>query len=169
MVSEAVAALAVVHDIPGRLRLRLPPGTATAELAAVVGRQAGVLECRWAARTRSLLIQYRPGVTSPGALVEAVAARSGAPAAPRIQPPAAGPPPRPSLARAIAGGFAELDREVARATHGALDLRLLLPLALAGWALREILRGQAGPLAWSAALWYAHGLFRDYSLPGGDG
>jgi hypothetical protein len=21
------------------------------------------------------------------------------------------------------------------------------------------------PLAWSTALWYAHGLFRDYSLP----
>jgi Heavy metal associated domain 2 len=160
------APLAVVHDIPGRLRLRLPRGTTTAELAAVVGRQPGVIECRWAARTRSLLIQYQPGVTSPSALVEAVAAHSGA--APEPRPgPAPAPVSRPPLARAIATSLAELDQGVARATRGALDLRLLFPLALAGWALREILRGQAGALAWSSALWYAHGLFRDYNLPGG--
>jgi len=163
------APLAVVHDIPGRLRLRLPRGTTTAELAAVVGRQPGVLDCRWAARTRSLLIQYQPGVTSPSALVEAVATHSGAPAAPPPEPAAADPLPRPPLARAIAGGLAELDRGVARATGGAVDLRLLVPLALAGWALRELLRGQVGPLAWSSALWYAHGLFRDYNLPGNEG
>jgi Heavy metal associated domain 2 len=162
------APLAVVHDIPGRLRLRLPRGTNTAELAAVVGRQSGVLDCHWAARTRSLLIQYQPGVTSPSALVQIVAAHSGAIAAPRTEPAADDPVPRPSLARALAGGFGELDRGVVRATRGALDLRILLPLALAGWALREILRGQVGPLAWSSALWYAHGLFRDYNLPGGE-
>jgi hypothetical protein len=162
------APLAVVHDIPGRLRLRLPRGTTTAELAAVVSRQPGVIECHWAARTRSLLIQYRPGVTSPSALVEAVAAHSGAPAAPPPGPAPAVAAPRPPLARTIAASLAELDRGVARATRGALDLRLLFPLALAGWALREVLRGQAGPLAWSSALWYAHGLFRDYNLPGGE-
>jgi hypothetical protein len=163
------ASLAVVHDIPGRLRLRLPRGTTTAELTAVVGRQPGVLDCRWAARTRSLLIRYQPGVTSPGTLVEAVAAHSGAAVAPRREPVALDPAPRPPLARAIGVGLAELDRGVARATRGALDLRLLVPLALAGWALRELLRGQVGPLAWSSALWYAHGLFRDYNLPGSEG
>ena len=26
-------------------------------------------------------------------------------------------------------------------------------------------RGRAAPLSWSSALWYAHGLFRDYNLP----
>jgi hypothetical protein len=40
-----------------------------------------------------------------------------------------------------------------------------VPLALTIWAGREILRGHAAPLAWSSALWYAHGLFRDYSVP----
>jgi hypothetical protein len=162
------APLAVVHDIPGRLRLRLPRGTTTAELAAVVSRQPGVLDCRWAGRTRSLLIQYQPGVTSPSALLEAVAAHSGAPARPGSGPAPAASVSRPPLAGAIATSLAELDRGVARATRGVLDLRLLFPLALAGWALREILRGQAGPLAWSSALWYAHGLFRDYNLPGGE-
>ena len=33
------------------------------------------------------------------------------------------------------------------------------------WAARELLRGRTAPLAWSSALWYAHGLFRDYALP----
>jgi hypothetical protein len=41
----------------------------------------------------------------------------------------------------------------------------LLPLALGGWAVAELVRGRTGPLAWSTALWYAHGLYRDYSIP----
>ena len=32
-----------------------------------------------------------------------------------------------------------------------------------------LLRGRTGPIAWSTALWYAHGLFRDYALPTREG
>jgi len=61
--------------------------------------------------------------------------------------------------------MSELNSSVDHLTGGVLDLRTLAPLALVAWALLEIVRGKAGPLAWSAALWYAHGLFRDYTLP----
>jgi hypothetical protein len=57
---------------------------------------------------------------------------------------------------------------VTRATGGALDLRALLPLALGAWVLGEIFRGRAGPMAWSTALWFAPGLSRDSTLPGGE-
>jgi len=49
---------------------------------------------------------------------------------------------------------------------GALTLGMLVPAVLTLWAARELLRGRAAPLAWSSALWYAHGLFRDYAFPG---
>jgi hypothetical protein len=81
-------------------------------------------------------------------------------------------PPRDGVAdepgAALAAGLAEagrvLDDRVQRATRGTVGLAGLLPLALAGWAVAELVRGRTGPLAWSSALWYAHGLYRDYSV-----
>jgi len=61
--------------------------------------------------------------------------------------------------------MAELDAALARATGGLVDVRLLFPLGLFAWAAVELSRGAVARLAWSSALWYAHGLFRDYNLP----
>jgi hypothetical protein len=165
-----VATLQVAHDIPGRLRLRLRAAVEGERLAAAMREHPGVTGCTWAARTGSLLLQYRPEVTSGAQLRDAVAARTGlTPAEPNggsaIPAPNGGPR---QLAGAITRGMTDLDAEVTRVTGGALDLRTLLPLALGAWALAEIFRGRAGRMAWSTALWYAHGLFRDYSLPGGE-
>jgi len=166
-----VSPLAVVHDIPGRLRLRLPGGVEGDGIEAAMLKLPGVGTCRWSPLTRGVLIQYRPDAVTPAALVDAVAAHTGTPA-PSPDVPAAETPPRtrgrPALARALADAVSELDDSVARATRGALDLRILLPIALTVWALRELSSGRAGPLAWSSALWYAHGLFRDYGVPSED-
>jgi hypothetical protein len=70
-----------------------------------------------------------------------------------------------TLAAAVIGTASEVDRAVRLTTRGALGLGGLVPAALALWALVEIWRGRTGPLAWSTALWYAHGLFRDYNTP----
>ena len=51
------------------------------------------------------------------------------------------------------------------ATHGLLGLGGLFPVALTAWAMAEVVRGRVAPLAWSSALWYAHGLFRNDQLP----
>ena len=67
-----------------------------------------------------------------------------------------------TFAAGVTETFAELDRRVQRTTRGLLGLGVLAPLALAGWAVREIALGRATPLRWSSAVWYAHGLFRDY-------
>jgi len=42
------------------------------------------------------------------------------------------------------------------------DLPIVLSVGLVLWAGRQLLRGPITPLAWTSALWYAHGLFRDY-------
>jgi hypothetical protein len=160
--------LRVVHSSQGRLRIRVPPAVPAEDLATAVSREPGVVGSRWSARTRSLLVLYRPDLADAGALTDAVARLTGARSAPASnglghEPGAAGP------GTALTGGLRDaarvLDHGVQRATRGALGLAALLPVALIGWALVEVMRGRTGPLAWSTALWYAHGLYRDYSLP----
>lgn len=152
--------LAIVHTMQGRLRLRLPPTTDAAGLLEAVRALDGVTQASWNARTHGLLLHYRPDETTAATLIEAVAAQTGA-AAP---PTAAGRVSNEPVAAALVSSVSELNSRVTRATGGRLDLGVLVPLALTAWAVRELLRAQIAPLAWSSALWYAHGLFRDYAL-----
>jgi hypothetical protein len=69
-----------------------------------------------------------------------------------------------TLATTVTSAVGELDARIARGTRGTVGLGLLVPAALTLWAGLEILRGRAAPLVWSSALWYAHGLFRDYLI-----
>ena len=162
--AETARAVGVVHDIPGRLRLRLPPGASTAGLAELVDRLHGAQSSVWSPRTRSLLIRYDANVLTPDEIVRAVAEHAD------LDVPALAEPPhaangRSPVAAGIVDVFSQLNARVARRTRGRLDLAILIPIGLALWAGRELLRGPIAPLAWTSALWYAHGLFRDYNLP----
>src|SRR5262245_36128047 len=163
--------LDVVHDIPGRLRLRVPPGATVEGLAEAVTTRPGVTSATWSPRTRSLLVLYEPASGRVTDVVEAVARHAG------LEAPAHGEEPRDALApltpgAAFAGGmretFGEVDQRVQRVSRGVIGLGGLVPLTLAVWAVSEIARGRTTPLTWSTALWYAHGLFRDYNLSGHD-
>ena len=160
--------LLIVHDIPGRLRLRLSPGMAADGLADAVLREPGVVGCTWSPRTRSLLVRYRPEVTGPSLLAEAVARLTGAEGASAWAGPdreAVAGEPGAALTTGLRDAARVLDERVQRLTRGSVGLAGMLPVALIGWAVVELVRGRTGPLAWSTALWYAHGLYRDYSLP----
>jgi hypothetical protein len=163
-----MSGLLVVHDIPGRLRLRLAPGVATDGLADAILREPGVVGCTWSSRTRGLLVRYRAEVTGRAALADAVArltgTEAGAEGADGGHEAIVGEP-GVALAAGLRDAARVLDERVQRVTRGTVGLAGLLPLALAGWAVGELVRGRTGPLAWSTALWYAHGLYRDYSLP----
>ena len=155
----------VLHRIPGRVRLRLPDATDPREVVTALEGQPGLLSWRWSQRTRSLLVLYDAQATSGDAVLEIVTGGLGDADLERHPEPPASPVGPPALAAAVSQGMAELDATVARATGRLVDLRLLFPLGLFAWAVVELSRGAAGPLAWSSALWYAHGLFRDYDLP----
>jgi hypothetical protein len=159
----------VAHDIPGRLRLRLGPGAPTDGLLAAMAAEPGVTGCTWSARTRSLLVLYDPEHGDRTALLEAVARLTGlAPPAENSNGSAATsdrPEPGALLAAGVRETLGEVDQRVQRVTRGLVGLGTLLPIALTTWALTEVVRGRAAPLAWSSALWYAHGLFRDYQVP----
>ena len=155
--------LAIVHDIPGRLRVRLPATANVADLEATITGLSGVASCRWSPRTRSLLTTYRPDEVDPASIVDAIADHAD------VDP---GPPPavsaetldRPPLVAALLETVGDVDRRLGRASGGTFTLGVLVPLALALWAVRDITRGPLRSMPWSTALWYAHGLFRDYNL-----
>jgi hypothetical protein len=155
------SALAIAHTLPGRVRLRVPPHARTRQLTDVVSALDGVTACTWSGRTRSLLVHYVPDTTTASEIAERVAAHVGALAPAEANGARPGP--------VVPEMFAELNGRLSRATGGRLDLASGIPLALVTWAVLEVLRGRGGRLAWSTALWYAHGLFRDYNLPASEG
>jgi len=155
----------IAHDIPGRLRLRLPRQVMADGIPQAVLGVPGVVSCDWSPLTRSLLVVYGPEA-SAGAIVAAVRGAAAKGALVDVEPgPSPMTSPSPSFGAVVSGAFGELDRRVRRATRDSIGLGGLLPSALAIWAVREVVLGRAAPLAWSTALWYAHGLFRDYNTP----
>ena len=166
-------ALRLLHSMPGRLRLRLPAAVDPTPVMSAIEASDGVVSAVWTPRTRSLLVHYRADVVDEATIVDAVAAHAGVePGREHATEKAGSPVTRAAngatqspVAVAVQQTAREFDVAVRRHTAGLLDLGILFPLALGGWAALELVRGRVGPLAWSSALWYAHGLFRDYSLP----
>jgi hypothetical protein len=157
------ATVAIVHRVPGRLRVRVPPGVRPDGLSEAVGALDGVTAVTWSPRTRGLLVLYEREALEADRILATIVAHAGVsvesaePAATRQSEM------RPTLAATVTEAFRQVDGRISRATGGALTLGVLAPVALTVWAGRELLRGRAAPLAWSSALWYAHGLFRDYN------
>src|SRR5438105_186800 len=135
----------VVHDIPGRLRLRLPSGAATEGLQAAVSAVPGVRGCAWSPRTRSLLVLYDPERTNREKIADAIAQAGGLTVsrAPEAPPATLAVEPGGTLAVGVRQLFGEVDQRVRRASRGLLGLGGLMPVALTAWALAEVVRGRA--------------------------
>ena len=125
----------------------------------------GVLSASWSPRTRGLRVLYDRAADS-ARIVDAIVEHTGAePTTARAVSNGA----RPTLAAAVTSLAHDVNARVTRASGGLVTLSALVPLALTVWAAGEVLRGRTGPLAWSTALWYAHGLFRDYTVSSREG
>jgi hypothetical protein len=151
----------VVHHTRGRLRLRVPApdGESLSDaLASIPGIQATA----WSPLTRGLLISYDPASTNADAILEAVGNHPDFQLGDIDWDGRRPPETQPTLAEGVSRTVGELDERVHRLSRGTLGLGVLIPAALTLWAVSEIARGRVGPLSWSSALWYAHGLFRDY-------
>jgi hypothetical protein len=149
--------LTVVHNLPGRLRVRLPTGVEGRELDKHVGTHPGVKGYHRSARTGSMLIHYHPEETSAETLLELVASLAG------VETHGIEAESRDvaiPVPLAIRRAAAKLNAAVAARTAHHLDLRTILALSLGGWAVTQVVRGRARALPWSTALWYAYELFR---------
>src|SRR5262245_29529292 len=146
----------VEHSLPGRLRRRLPREVDLERLTDDWKARAGVTSVSASPVTGGVLIHFDPGQIDARSLVDVLASRSL-----RAEP--ADPVPRSgTLAEAIVTTTTALDAKVKRATRG-MGLGTLLPMGLLGWAASEVARGRARPLAWTSAIWYAHGILREYN------
>jgi hypothetical protein len=147
--------------MPGRLRVRVPPELDLPRLAEAMRGEPGVVGVTWSPRTRSLLL-LSEGATD---LRDALARHSGRATLsdpPRVPTGMRAQQPGEIAAAAVKNGVEELSSKVRHATHGLMGLSGLLSMALVTWSVSQIVRGRANPLSWTSALWYSHGLFRDY-------
>ena len=147
----------VEHTLPGRLRLRLPRDADLERLTQALGARPGVAAAIGSPVTGGVLVRFDPARIDTGALLDVLASHSLEALAPE------GAPSSGTLAEAVTGALRSLDAKVKGSTRSAVGLGTLLPLGLVAWAAGEIARGRGTPLAWSSALWYAHGVFRDYN------
>jgi hypothetical protein len=143
----------------------LPRVARLAGITDTIDRLPGAHGCVWSPRTRSLLIHYEPGTLTSAEIARVVAEHADLSLPVPPNRPRAGADGRPAVAAAVVDAVSALNQGIARRTQGRLDLGLLVPLALTLWAVRQLLRGPVRPLGWTSALWYAHGLFRDYAAP----
>ncbi|PWU24677.1 MAG: hypothetical protein C5B48_05145 [Candidatus Rokuibacteriota bacterium] len=161
--------LRIVHALPGRLRFRGPAHVMTEELADAIRNLAGVRSCSRSTRTGSILVLFEPDAITAEAITQAAARPAGLDEHSVVnvshQHSAAEENGRTRFGASVAEAFGQLDRRVLQTTRGLIGLGALVPVVLTLWAVREIALGRTAPLSWSSALWYAHGLFRDYNNP----
>lgn len=160
MISPAGARVA--HAIPGRLRVRFPPGEVDpallAALQARLSQRPGVRCARYNPASGSVVVEYDPGALPEAVLIDALPVAARPAASERTAPV-----PSTPAARAVSRGWWEANAALARASGGRMDLTLLLPLALALLAARQLfLLGELGAAPWHALLWYSYNIFYQF-------
>jgi Heavy metal associated domain 2 len=157
----------IVHRSSGRLRVRVDRVRSDADLVhRIVERLSsvpGVTRIETRADTGSVLVLFEPSVFDEerlaGAAREAELFHLSAERTETIERRGALPPG--AIARAV---WERANSAVNQRSQGPLDLRTLFPLALAVWAVRQILTER--PLArtpWYTLLWYAWGLYSRFN------
>src|SRR5215813_13215188 len=73
---DAAASIRIVHSIPGRLRLRVPPHIDARLVRECVQDVEGIVSCVFSPTTRGILVRYGPEV-SLDAILEAVGEAAG--------------------------------------------------------------------------------------------
>jgi hypothetical protein len=152
--------LELVHHHPGRLRVRAAVLRDNAPLAERISRALdsvpGVSQVTHNPRTGSVLVAYEPGLAEPDAIALRIAdaAQLISPFDPRAAKPIARP------AGALIEGTRELNAIAHDLTGGRVDLRSIVPAALAGAAAYSFAFGKGPRLPrWDNLLWWSYSVF----------
>lgn len=152
--------VSVIHHVPGRLRIRLPRTASSRHVEKRLLQHRGIRACRPSASAHSIVVEYQPSETDANAILSVVASVLGLPPEAISEPDG---DERHPLSRRLVRFVARVNGRIATMTRGNVDLQVLLALTLIAWAGRQVVRGRARELPWSAALWYAYELFRHHS------
>ncbi len=158
--AEPTLALELVHHHPGRLRVRSAVLRDEAELSARVTSALdgipGITKVAHNGRTGSVLVEYEPGLAEPTVIAERIAAAAEllSPFDPRAVKPVFKP------ASALIDGTRELNAIAGELTGKRVDLRSLVPAALAGAAAYSFAFGRGPRLPrWDNLLWWSYSVF----------
>lgn len=157
----------ISHSVPGRLRVRVDGDTTgqrdeVLDAIKAISNRPGVDQVRSDRRTGSALVTYDPDELS---LESAIALLRNAHTVLRtLAPPAVSSAIDSGLSDAAAvirGGMRTADGSVMRATRGIVDLRVLVPIGLAGLSARNLLRNGVGlkAMPWYVLAYYAFDSF----------
>jgi hypothetical protein len=180
-----IRSASITHRTPGRIRIRIPSAKGDSEfleqVRTALASLPGVMEVTCSPLTGSLLVFHPPEVELE--LERTLTARNGTPLPFVLQPDVPSPTAKPHqpnrkrvqqslLANAVAETMAELDDAVGEATGISVDLKILAPLAAAGFGFSLVGRNRITPL-WLTLLMFAFSTFLDLhqpqSGPTGDG
>ena len=130
---------------------------AVAGLLARLAGRPGVRAARYHPASGSIVVEYDPELLREAALV------SELPVVPASLAPALPPVTSTPVARAVSRGWWQSDSYLARLSGGRMDMKTLLPLALALLAVRQLfLQGELGAAPWHALLWYSYSIFYQF-------
>jgi hypothetical protein len=156
----------IVHRSPGRLRVRVDRARHDVDLIHRIverlSRVPGVKQIETAPETGSILVLFEPSRFDEERL--ASEARDGElfylqrlPAESKEARSEGG------LARSL---WQRTNMAVNQKSRGPIDLRTLVPLALVGWAIKQIVTERPIPRTpWYTLLWYAWGIFTRFNPP----
>ncbi len=151
-----ITAAVVTHNSKGRLRIRIPSQKGNLGTLKSHGDQLatcpGILSIEVNPGTGSILLLHQ---TTVAAIEEFARARNlfSLVEQKSLRAPSA------ELRGTIGDTFKSIDRQVQSLTGGDLDLSGFAVGALIIAGSVQILSGNAGPLPWSAAYWYAYNLY----------
>lgn len=157
----------ISHSVPGRLRVRVEADTTgqrnnVLDAIKTLNARPGVDHVRTDRRTGSALVTYDPDELS---VDDAVALLRNADAAlESLAPPVVASAIEGGISDAAAvvrGGMRTANGSVMRATRGTVDIRVLLPIALAGLSARQLVRNGIGlkTMPWYVLAYYAFDSF----------
>jgi hypothetical protein len=157
-----MATARVSHAVAGRLRIRVTGSDDEVEeilraLEDRCGDRQGITSVATDARTGSALLAFDSDELDLAEAVELARSAHAAlhelippPVMDRVEHSAS------SVAQELGAAFSRADRAVLRATHGAVDLRMLFPLTLGALSVRQLLR--TGPSVRTMP-WYMLGYY----------
>jgi hypothetical protein len=165
----------VHHHLPGRLRLRIPAAKGEEgelrELSSAIARAPGISQVEYNPITASILIQYsleyyktlQSLESGLGASAVPITVNSSQPAQYRSHPRHHGGG-RSVAARRVDAFFKQLDHEIRTATDNEVDLKFILPFAVAVLGLLALRHSSVTPL-WLTLLIFAFNSFLGLHAP----
>lgn len=157
----------VAHVFPGRIRLKVPremlDSTALHEAERALTALPGVREVRANPTARSVVIAYDEQEIGLADMLAAVSGAGVTVATP--MPPTEEAADVTPISQSITRFFSTANRSLFDRSKGTADLRTLVPIGLAAFAVREVLAGRFAAAPWYVLLWYSFDSFLKLQRP----